>query len=290
MLDTIEYEHNLVYFSKRPGMIELNPSEYPSVLPLLENSKQQVIPFAICEGYNPGRIFVDQKDNPQIVLIWSTVGYYFLFGDPSSIGDLQSISQTLTNIFIPSSQAMGETGFILIPSSASWKSIMPTLLPSRKVIEIKRTHFYFDLDAFKHNRNLHTQIPKGFKIQTIDETIAQKIGVKASWASIEDFLTNGIGFALLKDNEIACTCFSVFSSSKKVEIDVHTNEKFQRKGLAKLICSVFIEKCIELNKIPNWECFWDNEPSVNLAEKLGFVPQDAYPVFYWEEETSKTHN
>lgn len=271
-------------------MIELNPSEFPFVLPLLENSKQQVIPFAICQGLNPGRIFIDQKENPQIVLIWTTVGYYFLFGESSSIDDFQSISQILTEIFIPASQAMGETGFILIPSSPSWKSIVPTLLPGRKVIEIYRKPYVFNFESFQYKRNEFSQIPPGFNIQTIDRLTAENIGVLSSWSTMDAFLTNGIGFMILQDEELVSTCISVFSSAKKIEIDIHTGEKYRRQGLAKLICSVFIEKCLEMNKIPNWECFWDNEPSVNLAEKLGFVSQDVYPVFYWEEETPKTHN
>lgn len=271
-------------------MIELNPSEFPSVLSLVENSKQQVIPFAICQGYNPGRIFIDQKENPQIVLIWTTVGYYFLFGEPSSMGDSQSISQILTEVFIPASQAMGENGFILIPSSPSWKSIIPTLLPGRKVIEIYRKPFVFNLESFQNKRNEVSQISPGFHIQTIDRLTAENIGVLSSWSSIDSFLTNGIGFMILKGEEMVSICFSVYSSTEKVEIDVHTVEKYRRVGLAESICSAFIEKCIELNKIPNWECFWDHEPPLNLADKLGFVSQDAYPVFYWEEEPPKSHN
>lgn len=271
-------------------MIELNPSEFPSVLPLLTNSKQEVIPFAICEGINPGRIFVDQKENTQIVMIWTTVGYYFLFGDPSSIGDMAPIKQTLTNVFIPASQALGESGFILIPSSPTWKAMLPTLLPGRMVIEIYRKPFDFDFDSFQNNKYQHSQIPPGFHIQMIDQLTAQKIGVTTSWSSIDDFLTNGIGYVLLKDEEIASSCISVLSSSEKVEMDVHTAENFRRQGLAELICSTFIERCIELNKIPNWECFWNNDPSLNLAKKLGFIAQEEYPAFYWEDKAPEVQN
>ncbi len=266
-------------------MIELNPSEFPSVLPLLVDSRQQVLPFAICQGINPGRIFIDQNDNPQIVMIWTTVGYYFLFGDPSSISDLESNSQILTQVFIPASQAVGETGFILIPSSPSWNAMIPMLLPDREVIEIYRLPHVLNFNSFLQKADWRLKIPPDFHLQSIDESIALKIGVLASWSSMENFLTNGIGYALLKGEEIATTCVSVFSSSEKVEMDVHTVEEFRRQGLADLICSVFIEKCIQSGKLPNWECFWDNEPSVNLAKKLGLIAQKEYPVFYWEEKT-----
>lgn len=111
-------------------MIELNPNEFTSVLNLLAGIKQKVLPFAICQGINPGRIFVDQRQNSQTALIWSPVGYYFLAGKPDQAGDLPGISRVLTEVFIPASQASGETGFILISSHESWRVTL--LNPSLK--------------------------------------------------------------------------------------------------------------------------------------------------------------
>lgn len=264
-------------------MIELNPSEFSLVTHLVADSNQQVIPLAICQGINPGRIFVDQIDNPKFVLIWTTVGYYFLFGEPFQNEDMASISQILTNIFVPASQSTGESSLIMIPSSPNWKTFLPVLLPDRKIIEIFRKPFLFDQDTFDKNKTSNATLPTGFQIQTMDLSTASKIGILASWSSFDKFSTDGIGLAIFKEEELACTCHSVFSSSEKVEIDVHTLEKFRGVGLAKFICTAMIEKCLQEGKYPNWECFWDNEPSINLATTLGFISQAEYPVFYWEE-------
>ena len=35
--------------------------------------------------------------------------------------------------------------------------------------------------------------------------------------------------------------------------------------------------------LPLWECFWDNEPSVVMAGKLGLIALPDYPVYFWEE-------
>ena len=125
-------------------MIELTLNEFASVLPLVGAIKQQVLPSAICQGINPGRVFVDRADAPRVALLWTPVGYYFLAGEPAQAGGLTEISHTLTEIFIPASQASGETGFILIPSTAAWKEHLPTLLPGREAIEIYRRPFVFD--------------------------------------------------------------------------------------------------------------------------------------------------
>ena len=101
-------------------MIELHPSEFASVLPLLASIKQKVLPKAICQGYSPGRIFVDWRDHPQMVMVWSTLGYYFIAGVPHRPHDWVEASRVLAQIFVPASQAGGESSFILVPAQEGW--------------------------------------------------------------------------------------------------------------------------------------------------------------------------
>ncbi len=262
-------------------MFELNKNDYSVILPLLANSKQRVLPFSIAQGINPGRIFVNHQANPTIALIWTTVGYYFLFGDPDS-ANLSEISQIISEIFVPASQATGETGFILIPSSDDWNHTISSILPGQDVIEIYRTPHTLNIQNFLHNLQQQANLPSGYVLQNVDSFMAEKIGVLASWASIDDFLNKGIGFAIMKDGQLASYCYSVFSSEDAIEIDVHTKENFRGLGLATLVSSPVINQCIANGKNPNWECFWDNTPSLRLAEKLGYSVEKEYPVYYWE--------
>jgi len=264
-------------------MLELTTADFIRVLPLLAGIRQKVLPQAICEGLNPGRVFVDRRENPQLALLWSPVGYYFLAGDPARAGDLAEISRVLTDIFIPASQAGGETGFILIPSHPGWKEHLPALLPGREIIEIYRRPFQFNQDQFAAQENWRERIPSGFHLQQVDATLAERIGVQASWASVDDFLANGLGFALLNGDEIARTCHSVFASRERFEIDVHTEEKYRQHGFAILVASAFIEACLARGLQPNWECFWENDASTMLAGKLGFSAEPDYPVWFWEQ-------
>jgi GNAT superfamily N-acetyltransferase len=264
-------------------MIELTLPEFPRVLPLLVGIQQAVLPDAVCEGINPGRIFVDRREEPHTALIWTPVGYYFLAGEPALTESIEKIGQVLAEIFVPASQAGGESGFILVPSSTAWKDYLPTLLPGIQVIEIYRRPHTFDPAQFAAQPDWRARIPQGFRLQPVDETLAEEVGVLASWATVEDFLANGLGFALLEGTDLASVCTSVFSSRARMEIDVHTTEKFQRRGFAVLVTSALIEACLERGKQPNWECFWDNDPSTALASKLGFNALPDYPVYFWEE-------
>lgn len=264
-------------------MLELSAADFVRVLPLLTGIQQKVLPQAICEGFNPGRVFVDQQDDPKVALLWSPVGYYFLAGDPARARDLTEIQRVLTDIFVPASQATGETGFILISSHPGWKKYLPKLLPEREIIEIYRRPFVFDPVAFAAQVHWRERVPGGFHLQQVDAELAERIGVQASWASVDDFLANGLGFVLLNGDEIACACHSVFATRELLEIDVHTDEKYQRQGFAVLTASAFIEACLARGQRPNWECFWENEASTALAGKLAFSAESDYPVWFWEE-------
>ncbi len=265
-------------------MIELDTHEFASAIPLLTGIQQKVLPYAVCEGVNPGRVFVDQRENPQTALLWSPVGYYCLAGDPAHAGDFSEVSRTLTEIFVPASQATGETGFILLTSTPAWKEHIPVLLPGREVVEIYRRPFSFDTVRFAAQGNWRARIPSGFCLLPVDAVLAEDMGVLASWASLDDFLANGLGFALLDGDHLASACTSVFASHAQVEIDVHTDEKYQRRGFAVLTASALIEECLRRGMQPNWECFWENEPSTALASKLGFTAEPDYPVYFWEDE------
>jgi RimJ/RimL family protein N-acetyltransferase len=264
-------------------MIELARHEFACALPLLSGIKQSVLPYAICEGINPGRVFVDRREMPQTALIWSPVGYYFVAGEPDRMQDSADISQTLTEIFVPASQAGGETSFILIASDDGWKEHLLRLLPGREVVEIYRRPFAFNAALFAAQGDWRERVPQSMHIQPVDAALAEQAGVLSSWASLDDFLIHGIGFSVIDGDEVASVCSSIFANHTQVEIDVHTQEKYRHRGLAMLAASALIEACLRRGKQPNWECFWDNLPSAALAEKLGFTALPDYPAYYWEE-------
>lgn len=264
-------------------MLELTPIDFKNVLPLLAGFPQRVLPQAICQGCNPGRVFVDRLEDPRVALIWSPVGYYFLVGEPDEKTDMADLRRVLIDIFIPASMAGGETGFILIPSGPAWKAYLSVLLPDREVIEIYRRPFDLDAAQFAALGNFRERVPQGFRLQPLDAPLAEKAGVLASWASVEDFLKHGLGFALLDGAEIASMCMSIYASRERVEIDVHTDEAYRRKGFALITSAALVEECQRRGLQPNWECFWDNDPSSLLAAHLGFGVLPDYPVYYWEE-------
>jgi RimJ/RimL family protein N-acetyltransferase len=264
-------------------MIELHPHEFAGLTPLLEGVKQKVLPHAICQGYCPGWVFVDRRENPHLVLVWSALGYYFIAGASDISHDWVEASRVLTEIFVPASQAEGESSFILVPAGEGWKERLPQLLPEREVLEIYRRPFQFDGLRFKTLSRWQERLPEGFQLRIMDAALTESIGAPPGWFSPEGFLENGLGVVLLAGDEVASLCVSVFASQERMEIDIHTEETYQHRGFAALTAAAFIEECLRRGKLPNWECFWENEASTALAEKLGFQAEADYPVYYWED-------
>jgi RimJ/RimL family protein N-acetyltransferase len=117
----------------------------------------------------------------------------------------------------------------------------------------------------------------------VDKSLVENAGVLGSWASPDDFMAHGIGYALMDGERIASVCTSVFASSTHVEIDVHTEDEYRRRGFACMTASALIEECLWQGMQPNGECFWENQEYTALALKLGFEHLAYYPVYFWEE-------
>jgi hypothetical protein len=271
-------------------MIELNPDKFSSVLPIIPTIKHSVLPAAICEGITPGRVFVDRLEKPQTGLIWSRLGYYFLAGSPTQVRDFSAIRNVLTDTFIPASVADGMAGIVLVTYSEAWNDYILGLLPERKVTEIYRRAFTFDPVQFYTQGDWRSHIPPGFRLQPVDAALAEGIGILEIWPSVNDFLTNGLGFALMDGEKIASVCTSAFASHERVEIDIYTDEVYRHRGFAKLTASALIEKCLCSGKRPNWECFCDNQLSAALASKLGFSHLQDYSWYYCELKYVKEIN
>lgn len=119
-------------------------------------------------------------------------------------------------------------------------------------------------------------------MQRMDEKLVGLIGGMPTWFSPQEFLNRGIDYCLLEGEKLASVCTSVFATRSGIEIDVHTEEAYQRRGFATLTAAALIDECLRGGRLPNWECFWDNDASSALANRLGFDMVEDYPVYYFE--------
>lgn len=116
-------------------------------------------------------------------------------------------------------------------------------------------------------------------LMNVDEVSAE---LKWMWPSLERYKENGFGKAAIVDNEIACWCTAEYVSKGMCGIGIETLEKFRHKGIATKTAAEFVRYCVKNGITPFWEADKSNEPSVKLAEKLGFDKVSEYQVYLSE--------
>ena len=84
----------------------------------------------------------------------------------------------------------------------------------------------------------------------------------------------GLGFAALKDGEIAggASSYTVYNGGIEIEVDV--KQEHRRKGIARACAARLILACLDRGLYPSWDAA--NPESLHLAETLGYHSGGSY--------------
>jgi hypothetical protein len=136
-------------------------------------------------------------------------------------------------------------------------------------------------------------IPKGYQLRKVDKTLWNKmlqgkyenetllkIRLLESWNSFDEFMNKSVAYCTILDNRIVAVLVGTASFKKVIAIDIETEEKQRRMGLAYAMAVEFIADCLKMGYIPQWDCVESNPSSYKLAEKLGFEKFHENTV-YW---------
>ncbi len=117
-------------------------------------------------------------------------------------------------------------------------------------------------------------VPGEYELKEIDRSvIARDTGntiaaeIMKFWRSPDDFFEKGIGYCVLKQNEVVGTCISVYVSANEYEIGINTYAAEHRgKGLATAMAAAFINKCLSLGGTPHWTTEYFRKDSIAIAK------------------------
>jgi GNAT superfamily N-acetyltransferase len=235
-------------------------------------------------GWYKGRIFVDDVTSPSAAYVWTPWGYHYFAGTPNNVSFNQAMRKMLADELQPESAAVGESNILLTLAPEGDEVLVGDILPSPTAIKIYRSTFKFNKTKFQSVGDWKSRIPIDFSMAYIDANLAARLTdvICATWRNIDEFLERGFGYCLLEDGNILSVCHSAFIARNEVEIGISTENTFRRRGYGSLTAAAMITHCLENGFSPHWECFWDNEPSVALANKLGFEKTADVPIYYWE--------
>ncbi|GED15417.1 GNAT family N-acetyltransferase [Aneurinibacillus migulanus] len=278
-------------------MIKLTPPDYSIVTPLVSK-----VPFntlfarVVIDNKVNGQIFVDDSLHPTVSLIVHKYGMALLCGNAENDSFNDKLVRFLKNtpsVELPAKYMLtyperwehklaSILGTELLQADDKGDSKVMTRDTSTSFLQTQRINYQFKPSSPLININ----IPAPFTLKKIDLDIYGKIHEtqhsvvpEQFWNTAEDFLENGIGYALLYDNQIVSTSFASFIVDDKLELGVETTETFRKKGYSIYAASALVSYCLTNRYEPVWACRRENVGSSRLAESLGFIQASYHPYY-----------
>ncbi|WP_339146664.1 MULTISPECIES: GNAT family N-acetyltransferase [unclassified Sutcliffiella] len=258
-------------------IIELEKKDFNKCRELVhENGLIEV--KAVIQGFNTGRVFVDDPISPSSGFVWqgNNDGFIF-FGNENNLSFNRELNSFIEEIIKPEAAKVGLKWFEALGDHSDWHNSLESTFRHRPLGSWnQRVYQYSGNSRIVLNDSLDNQ----YKLHKMDNYFyannraVNKKGmvdkVLDSWSSMEDFFENGIGYCVTFNNRIVSTCFTLFTDGKFHAIAIETAKEHRGKKLAQHLTYHFIKACVDANKIPYWDCVEQNKASIAVAEACGF--------------------
>jgi RimJ/RimL family protein N-acetyltransferase len=249
----------------------LNPIQAAPVVRSLFDPDQPagIRSAAVFEGNMPGRILTDHPVRPTwAVLQESVYGTIYLAGTvPAS-----TLAQLIADL-----RREGEVMVGLWPDDARVEQFL------RLHPEYDGTVFDFwdrpmgdGLDGYLN------PIPEGCMIRRVDAELFRRLA-DYNPQTAETVFANGIGFCLMRGEEILCEAFAARLTQDVLEMGVLTHKPYEGRGYAALTCAHLVRACESAGFQTYWNCNAQNRASVAIARKLGYRIEKPYRLLYWPQ-------
>ncbi|WP_040196420.1 GNAT family N-acetyltransferase [Candidatus Soleaferrea massiliensis] len=249
----------------------VKPEDMHRIAPLFEGWKETMIDSCL-QGLM-GSAWTDDLEAPQSAQI--VVGDFCFFAGRPDTTFIRHIPEGFSSPCI-----------LMIPGHDGWNRPIEHIYPDCEAF----TRYAFQKDGCCFNcarlEQYAAALPTGYRIQQIDRLLYDQIR-RQDWAKdlcaqfpdYDHYRRNGLGFAVLHENQVVSGASSYTYYNGGIEIEIDTHEAHRRKGLALACASRLILTCLSRGIYPSWDAA--NMDSVALAQKLGYVldkPYRAYAV------------
>ena len=147
-------------------------------------------------------------------------------------------------------------------------------------------HFYLKRKSEIRLRDV--DIPKDSQLMRISRSVLETRGltnigevrrcIMACWRSLNNYISEGIGFVLLKNDDVASWCSTDYIVSRKCDLYAETFKDYKQKGFGTIATLACVKECLNQKLETNWHCWHGNLPSIKLAQKIGFSQRPNQPV------------
>jgi GNAT superfamily N-acetyltransferase len=99
------------------------------------------------------------------------------------------------------------------------------------------------------------------------------------FGGLHRFFLHGLGFCLVRGEDILAEAYAAFWGGGPVEIAVVTDRHHRRRGLGLRVCLELIEACEAMGFETCWNCDARNRASIGLANRLSYRSSTDYTLF-----------
>ena len=172
---------------------------------------------------------------------------------------------------------------IMIPGREEWEETIKDGYGDR-ARKVTRYAMKKEPDVFCKNELSEVVNRFGDTIKEIDEKIfydCRKMrwcrDLVAQYPDYETYRQYGLGFVVMKGEEIVSGASSYSGYRGGIEIEIDTKEAYRRQGMAYACGARLILECLERGWYPSWDA--QNLWSVALAQKLGYHLDHEYTAY-----------
>ena len=263
-------------------VVELAPEQIGLAAPLYADAPAaRAYIGAVFEGRSPGRIFVDQVDQPCAALMARSYEY-FVAGEP-----VPSLRRFIAEA--PAEPDVFRFFYGYVSFDDAWVAALREDAPTLEAIG--RRTFFFHAENRLSAVGWRDRVPDGVDVVPLDADLAERADAELDeviglmWDGYARFAEHGFGTVAVDtaSDRLLSVCAAFGRSRTEANLGVGTHRDHRRRGLATLCCRAAIERTLDLGLSPTWDCDELNPPSAALARSLGFTElppfvELAYPL------------
>ena len=239
--------------------------------------------YAVLEGNNPGRIWIDQEDDPHVAIM-STPEGILLAGDPKVVNAAEKLRIWFENVFLPEGNETDQFCFEIY-FDPKWDAIAEYIFESRQLIDYPRMHFLIDREyaRMKPLPPLGNFQPRQITPRFLEEARYYNnienidCWIMNNWSNVDRYHKNGFGYCYVFENTIVSWSISDCLFRDCCEIGIDTDPAFRMRGLATRTVKLMLDHAFRNGfREIGWQCPAHNHGSVKTARKTGFKLEREY--------------
>ncbi len=259
--------------------VELKTEDFKIVESFFNVNKFQIPALAVINTKFPGKVFVDNKEKPEIALVWALSRWSYLSCKEILPKHRSFIIDVINNKIIPLLKEVGESYFeVYSDNNTLGDSVLNESLKDYKVKKHYENTFILNKEKFE-NSDFSIDMMKDIEVC---ENILPIIPKAYNKYYAYDKLGNEVfGMALRKNGEIISQCVNngfIHENQYFIDLDTFNNSE-RNKGYGTIISYYLIINQLRKGFLPIWETTVDNIPSQKVAYKLNFEKVEEYPVY-----------